>query len=172
MSDSLQSTTDLVFTSTNIIAALIGIVGTILVALLTSWLTYHFTRKARLEAEWRIDKLKHYQELMSGLTYVLDNLDYDVELAKGIVKYLHAANMVALVAPQKVITLLSDVNIILDKVIKDDSKETRKKAIELFRKLVLELRNDLKITPKDDPKTFDFHFLIAYEKSKSEKSKS
>ena len=171
MPDSLHMVPESLFTSVNVIAALLGTIGAVIVGILSSFLTYRYTRKVRLEAEWRIDKLYQYRELMSALSGIVNSIDKE-DHDNAVREYAKATNMVSLVASQKVIGLLAELPIALNRLKADKTAEADRKAKDKIRILILELRKDLKITPEDDPNTFSFTLLRASPKSESTKPES
>ncbi|MCP4651373.1 MAG: hypothetical protein GY853_15010 [PVC group bacterium] len=133
----------------------------IAVAILSSYLTYYFTRKIRLDAEWRIDKLDHYNKLITSISN-MSAPDYNYQLALN--EFSLAMNATSLVAPQSVVDLLQEFQYDLKKLKSDDGVKVAKERI---RQIILEIRKDLNISPKDNTDTFRFQFFAVRDKIKS-----
>jgi hypothetical protein len=151
--DTVATTSTTWFTGTQLLAPLIM---SFVVALLTTFLTYYFTRKIRLDAEWRVDKLKHYEQLVSSITHLMSMPDDNQHAYKD---FQRIANVISLVAPQDVVNILTEYQEEIQGFWEDDSDEGNRlfKAKQLLRDLVLAIRKDLKIKPKDKPKSFLFY---------------
>lgn len=118
----------------SIIVALITILGTVIVFALSK---YH-----EIATEWKKEKLNHYKVLLSSLS--------DVAGGKANENFALAFNTVALVAPQAVIDAL-----IQSQMEPKNAEESEK----LFNKLILEIRKDIGLSKRDNPKTFNFYFI-------------
>src|SRR4051812_4250503 len=84
---------------TSVVIAVISAFGSIVAAALS----YHFSRKREIEANWRNQKLTHYQELLSALS---DAAIHGINHTKAQERFANAFNTVALVAPQSVLRAL------------------------------------------------------------------
>jgi len=161
--DSILTTNAAGFSSSQLITPLLGIIGAILLAIISSYLTYYFTRKTRLDAEWRKDKLEYYNELLASISGFISGTEPDY--AKALNRYSLIVNTISLVAPQQVINILNEFFIELKKLGPDTPVEN---ARDLLTKLIIEIRKDLKIKPKDDTDTFKY-MVIGIKESKSGK---
>jgi len=83
----------------SILVAIITVSGSIIVAAVT----FYLTKKHQLDVEWQHEKLNHYKVLLSALSdLAVDGIDKD-DANK---RFALAANTIALVAPQYVISAL------------------------------------------------------------------
>lgn len=156
--DTTSITAEQWITSTQAIAALVGLLSAGVIAAISSYLTYKFTRKTRLEAEWRIDKLAKYEQLLSALSKAsLSDSDDDTQAA--ILGFMDIANTISLVAPRRVLDGLSVwIEAVLE-LSRERAPHTTKAFKEALRMLVFEIRRDLHIEPMDDVATFGFVFV-------------
>jgi hypothetical protein len=132
--------------------------GMVAVAVISSLLTYWLTRRMQLEAEWRKDKLKHYSQLLDGITETM-SMPTDFDGAHK--QFVFAYNKVALVAPQGVANVLFDFYYAQQRVFdKEEPDEYGAKHVSeqkrRLKDLVLGMRKDLRLKPKDDPNTFNY----------------
>jgi len=133
----------------SVITAIITSSGAIIVAALTFFLT---KRHERL-SEWRQKKLDHYKELLSAISdLAVDGINKD----KANIRFALATNTIALVAPQYVIKALMDFHA---EIKYTNKNRTHEKHDQLLIELVLAIRKDVKLTSKDNKKTFDFHLI-------------
>lgn len=136
----------------------ITVISAIIIAIVSSFVTNWFTRKTRLEAEWRIDKLKHYEQFVDSITEVFSNPKNFNKVHK---RFARAYNSALLIAPQEVTDILNKFyRVHQDTFGKEMTKEEENKLVSdqkhRLKQLVLAIRKDMKITPKDDPATFQF----------------
>jgi len=134
------------------------VIGTITVAFISSYATYRFTRKMQLEAEWRKDKLKYYSQLIESITETASKPRDHEETYK---QYAHAYNVISLIAPQEVANIAFEFYYAQERYLK--KKRTDEEIVEwasnmrrMLKQLILAMRKDLRIKPKDDPKTFQY----------------
>jgi hypothetical protein len=129
----------------NVMVAIISAATSLIVAALS----YYFSKKREVEAEWRKEKLQQYRYLLEALSANVEG----ISTPEANEHYAHAVNTIALVASQSVISALIDLR-------KEISYKNPNRSIEreeeLLTKLMLEIRRDLRVKPKDDPTTFRF----------------
>ncbi|PKK82476.1 MAG: hypothetical protein CVT49_13655 [candidate division Zixibacteria bacterium HGW-Zixibacteria-1] len=159
--DSTNVVIEPIVTGHAIFAAFLGIVAAAFVGIISSYLTYRFTRKIRLEAEWRIDKLKHYQDILAALSKMV-NWRSEEDFDESMKDYAHASNTISLVAPQSLICALNELTEALKSMNTDKSSNADRKAKESIRRLVLAVRKDLNIYPNDDESTFKYELLSGH----------
>lgn len=136
----------------------ITVISAIVIAIVSSYVTNWFTRRTRLEAEWRIDKIRHYRELLDSITEVMSLPENFDEVHR---RYARVCNAVILIAPQKVTDILFEFyKGQQDRFFKDPDDGLEDNFITdqkiLLKRLVLAIRKDMRITPRDDPDTFKF----------------
>ena len=90
--------------STQMIIPIMTVVGAVVVAVISSYATYLFTRKMRLEAEWRKDKLLYYAQLIDSITEIMSSPRDYKEVYK---QYAQAYNTISLIAPQAVANIIA-----------------------------------------------------------------
>ena len=135
--------------SDSIIITLITVSGSILVAALT----FYLTKRHELSVEWQHEKLNHYKVLLSALSdLATDGTDKN----KANMNFALAANTIALVAPQYVITALMDFH---DEVKYSNPNKSPEKHDELLIRLLLSIRKDIGLAIKDDIDSFKFHLI-------------
>jgi len=155
--DTVAAQSNYSLADTQFLVLLITILGTALVATLSAFLTYYFTRRTRLDAEWRIDKLGQYNKLLESLTDLM-SCPADTECAYK--HFQRVANAVALVAPQEIVNIMTEYQEELENLHQVENQEEERKmtrARQLLRDLVLAIRKDLRIRPKDEPENFRFY---------------
>ena len=123
------------------ITTLITIVGGVIAAAAT----YMFTKWREREAQWRKDKTEVYKEFVMSLSAIVALGDAPSSPEKK-ARFVHACNNLNLIAPQPVIEAL--------KTYDDETKANSKCFEERISKVFYEMRKDLKISPKDDVRTF------------------
>ncbi|MBI4651832.1 hypothetical protein HY745_11225 [Candidatus Desantisbacteria bacterium] len=123
----------------SIIVALIEVSGSIIAFVLT--------KRHEMKSEWKKEKLNHFKVLLSSLSALQAN---NVDKIKAFENFALAFNTIALVAPQAVINALIE----LHKKCKNNGD-----YIEPLKKLMLEIRKDIGLSKKDNPKTFNFYFI-------------
>ena len=135
----------------SIIVAVVSIIGTII----SASITFYLTKKRELKIQWQNEKLNHYKVLLSSLSdLAVDGIDKD----KANERFVLAVNTIAVVAPQYVITALMNFY--------NEAKFSNKSpSIEsydlLFKELILAIRKDIGLSIKDDIDTFNFHLIGA-----------
>ena len=132
-----------------VFVAIITTSGSILVAALT----FYLTKLHQLKVEWQHEKLNHYKVLLSSLSdLAVDGTDKrDANM-----RFALAANTIAVVAPQYVIAALMAFHEEVKFSNPNKSPETHDR---LLKELLLAIRRDIGLATKDDPGTFNFHFI-------------
>jgi len=116
-------------------------------------LTYYLTKKQQIEKEWRDAKISHYKILISALSdLAVDGTDKN----EAHMRFAFAVNTISLVAPQYVVTALMNFH---DEVKFSNPNRKPENHDKLLIELLLAIRRDIKISEKDDPKTFKFHLI-------------
>ena len=132
----------------NTLVAVVPVAGSIL----TAALSYLFARRQQLSAQWRESKLNHYKVLLAGISdLAIDGAD--VEAHK---RFASAVNTIALVAPQRVVLALLAFH---DEIRMSNADRTREEHDRLLTKLVVEIRLDLGVNPKDNIRSFRYHLV-------------
>jgi len=135
--------------TSQIIIAIIGASGTLLLASLT----YYLTKRQQIEKEWRDAKINHYKVLLSSLSgLAVDGIDKN----EANLNFSLAVNTIALVAPQYVVTAVMNFH---DEVKFSNSNRKPENHDKLLIELLLAIRKDIKISKKDDPESFKFHLI-------------
>jgi hypothetical protein len=133
----------------SIVVAIITASGGIVVAALT----FYLTKRHQLNVEWQHEKLNHYKVLLSALSdLAVDGTDKD----EANMNFALAANTIALVAPQYVITALMAFH---DEVKFSNPNKSLEKHDKLLIELLLAIRKDIGLSMKDDKDTFTFHLI-------------
>jgi hypothetical protein len=106
---------------------------------------YVFTKWREREAEWRKEKIEVYREFVTSLSDFF--LDTDAShLSEKKLRFVRACNNLNLVAPQAVIEALKRYHV---------GRELNRETFgQLISQIFYEIRRDLKISPKDDSRTF------------------
>lgn len=134
--------------NSNLLISIISASTAIVVAAITYWSTKHRER----EAEWRKEKLGHYKEYFAALASNVGSHSTN-ESSK---RYAIAFNTVGLFASQEVIKCLHNYQ---DLTQFPAGQVSRDKHDKLLTELVLAIRKDLKLKPKDDVTSFKY-FVI------------
>lgn len=135
-------------TETSIIVASISAVVTVIVFFVSKYL--------ERQAEWRYRKIEHYGILLSAISdLALDDIDCDKDEANR--RFATASNTIGIAAPQGVINALMDFH---DEV-KFSNREnfTIERHDKLLMCLLIEIRKDIGVYPKDNITTFKFHLI-------------
>ena len=133
-----------------VLVAIITVSGSVIVAAVS----YFLTKRHQREAEWRDSKLTHYKNLLSSISELaMDNNDIDAHRA-----FANAMNTLALVAPQEVVEASLAFFDVVNISSKDKSKETHDLSLA---RLLLAIRNDIGMNPKDNPDTFHYRLVGA-----------
>ena len=134
---------------TAIIIAIIGASATLFGAALT----YYLTKKQQIDKEWRDAKINHYKVLLTSISdLVVDGIDKN----EANMRFALALNTIALVAPQYVVSALMNFH---DEIKFSNPNKKPENHDKLLIELLLAIRKDIKISEKDDPKTFRFHLI-------------
>lgn len=129
--------------------AIISAAASVVVAMITSALT----KRAERRDELHRNEIEHYRELLSSISELaIDGTDKD----KANVRFAHAANTIALVAPQAVINALMDFH---EEVRFSNPERSLKGHDAKLRRLLLEIRKSLKLPFSDVPESFHFHLI-------------
>ncbi|MCK4752837.1 MAG: hypothetical protein KAS75_05270 [Planctomycetes bacterium] len=132
-----------------IIATLITVSGSIIIAALT----FYFTKKHEIKVEWQKRKLDHYKVLMSSISdLAVDGTDKE----EANMKFSFAVNTIALAAPQYVISALMAFH---DHIKFTNPNPSLEKHDKLLIELLLAIRKDIGLVEKDNPRTFNFHLV-------------
>lgn len=123
---------------------------------------YYFTKKKEREAEWRKEKLTLYRAFIASLSKVLEG----ESTAEGQIAFATACNDLLLFAPQPVIVALRAFQ---DETRESNPNKSRQRHDALLAGLLLEMRSDIGIEPKDDPKSFEVTLWASGVKSKAQK---
>jgi hypothetical protein len=125
------------------IATLFASITTVAVASLTYWLTKQKEREAQL----RTEKLEHYKAFVVSLTGILEGESRDQD-QKAFAK---ACNNLLMFAPQPVLEALRGFQ---EESRASNPNKSRENHDRVLSELLLEIRKDLGVSPKDDPETF------------------
>ena len=128
---------------TTIATTLIAVFGSVLVSALTYW----STKQREREAEWRKEKLTYYKAFVESLSGIVEG-DSSSEGHKAFAK---ATNNLLLFAPQAVIAALNEFR---HEIRISNTNRTQEKHDQLLAVLLRAIRNDIGVSPKDDPSIF------------------
>jgi hypothetical protein len=128
---------------TAIATAIISIVGGLVAAAATYWLT----KKREREAEWRKEKLAYYKALIESLSGTVSG-DSTPEGQRAFAK---ASNNLLLFAPQPVIDALDAFR---DEIRVSNPNRSVEAHDKLLAALLLQIRRDVGVVPADIPSTF------------------
>ncbi|MCB1985458.1 MAG: hypothetical protein H6936_14250 [Burkholderiales bacterium] len=123
----------------------------IFVPALVGVITFYLSKAAERESEWRKEKLRLYLsfvEALSGITDCEKSIENDIKFAK-------ACNDLHALSPQQVLKALHRYQETM--AISNTSSTPKEKQIAL-NMLMLEMRKDLKVKPKD--KKSEFQMLL------------
>lgn len=146
---------------TNTVIAVIGVVGSAVVASLS----YSFTKRQQREAEWRASKLNHYRLPLSAIS----DLAGEKARSEAHRHFALAFNTIGLVAPQSVVDALMAFH---NEIKLSNPNRTPECHDELLTRLIIAIRDDLGVRPADDPASFRFHLVGAPPSSDSASSGS
>jgi hypothetical protein len=133
----------------NLVVAIISASATILVATIA----YYSAKQREREAEWRKEKLNYYKEYFNALAACVGTQVTDENRKR----YSLAFNTVGLFASQEVIECLHS----FQEISRLPAEKIQLAEHDLrLTKLVLAVRRDLKLKPKDTD-TFEFHMIAA-----------
>lgn len=144
--------------STQLLYLFVTGIGMVIVAVISSYVTYRFTRKMQLEAEWRKDKLIYYSQLIESIT---ETMSWPENFEKTYRQYAHTHNIISLIAPQEVANIAFEIYLAQESSLKqklthEESDKWVSDGKRLLKQLVLAMRKDLRIKLKDDPETFQY----------------
>lgn len=142
--------------SSELLAAITSAAGALIVALLG----YFFTKRAEREATWRNEKLVYYKAFVSSLSGIIEG----EAVEGGQQQFARACNDMLLFAPQRVIRALAQFQ---DEIRVSNAEKSRECHDKLLSQLLLEIRRDLHVSPKDSPE-FQVHLWASGVKSRSE----
>ncbi|MGE5493549.1 MAG: hypothetical protein ACM31P_20005 [Actinomycetota bacterium] len=126
-----------------IVTAVIGASGAVVLAGATYW----FTKKREREAELRKEKLEHYKEFVASQSGIVGG-DATPEGQKA---FARACNNLNLIAPQSVLKALQAFQ---DEIGVSNPNPSRQRHDDLLSRLFYEIRKDLGISPGDDEASF------------------
>lgn len=129
----------------NVLISIISASAVIIVASITYW----STKQREREAEWRKEKLGHYKEYFAALAANV-GAHSNSESSK---RYAIAFNTVGLFASQEVINCLHSYQ---DLTRLPAERVPRDEHDKLLTILVLAIRRDLKLKPRDNAATFKY----------------
>jgi len=129
--------------------AIISAAASVVVAALSFVIAKRAERRDALQSR----KLEHYRELLGAISdLAVDGTDKD----DANHRFARAANTIALVAPQKVITALMAFH---DEVKHTNPNPSAEGHDARLKELLLSVRESLELPFSDDPKTFAFHLI-------------
>ena len=126
-----------------VLVAVIGALSSIFLAAFAYWTT---KRKER-EAEWRKEKLTYYKAFVESLSATV-GADATPE---GHRTFAKATNNLLLFAPQSVIAA---VDAFREEIRVSNTQTTRERHDKLLALMLMAIRKDIGIHPKDDPDSF------------------
>lgn len=129
---------------TPLAVALLGLAGSLLVAVVTYWLS----KQRDLEAERRKEKLAYYKAFIESLSGIVEG-DATPE---GHLAFSRATNNLLLFAPQVVLIALNAFRSEIS--ISNAPSRMREKHDSLLAKLLLAMRRDIGVLPVDERTTF------------------
>lgn len=110
--------------------------------------SYWFTKAREREADWRKQKLDHYRELLEAISGIVAGESTPGDQRR----YARATNAIGLVASQEVIQAVDR----LREVSRPSAGWTKEQHDAALAALLLAIRRDLGIRPKDNPATFTY----------------
>lgn len=137
--------------NSSILVAIITVVG----SLLAASITFYLTKNHQIEAEWRHEKLNHYKVLLSSISELAED---GINRGEANKRFLLAFNTIALVAPQYVIKALVDYQY---ETRTSNSNPSLENHDRLLKELLLAIRKDIGLSTKDNPDTFIFHLIAS-----------
>ena len=142
--------------STQLLILILTVIGTVIIAVISSYVTYRFTRKMQLEAEWRKDKLMYYSQLIESITEIMSS---PRDVKKVYKQYAHAYNVISLIAPQNVANIIFEFyyaqqNAWDQEMTNEEEGKHVSDQRRRLKQLILAMRKDLRIKPSDDPDSF------------------
>ncbi|MCK5000393.1 MAG: hypothetical protein KAS23_12690 [Anaerohalosphaera sp.] len=132
-----------------IIVAIITVVGSIIGAAVT----FYLTKRHELKVEWQHEKLNHYKVLISSLSdLVIDGIDKN----EANRRFSSAINTICLAAPQYVIDALMDFH---DEIKFSNPNKSPERHDRLLIEMLLAIRKDIGLSKADNAETFRFHLI-------------
>lgn len=133
-----------------ILIATIGVVG----SAATAAISYTLTKRLEFQAHRRELKINHYKVLLAAISdLAVDSTDADAHR-----RFALAVNTIALVAPQRVV---ASVLAFHDGTRASSSDQNIACHDQLLTRLMLDIRTDLKIRPKDHGASFEYRLVGA-----------
>lgn len=118
-------------------------------------LTFYLNKKAERRDSIQQRKLEHYQELLNAISDSANEVT-SKKREEAIIRLSRSINTIALVAPKKVIDALM---LYVDEIKVSNKSHTTESHDRNLITLLLAIRWSLRLPFKDDPKTFNFHFV-------------
>jgi hypothetical protein len=130
---------------TAVVVAVLTVAGSIIGAALS----FYLTKRKEREAEDRKHKVQHYREFLEALSgVVVSSANIKAEDRR---RWQNACNTISLVAPQSVLEALWNFQ---DAISASNPNKSANLHDTRLNELVLAIRADLGISPKDNPKQF------------------
>ncbi len=126
-----------------VLVAVIGALSSIFLAAFAYWTT----KQKEREAEWRKEKLTYYKAFVESLSATV-GADATPE---GHRMFAKTTNNLLLFAPQSVIAAVDEFR---EEIRVSNTKSTRERHDELLAAMLMAIRKDIGIHPKDDRATF------------------
>ncbi len=140
-----------------VFVAIITVSGSLVVVAIS----YFLAKRQQIEAEWRSSKLNHYTVLLSSISdLAVDNKDIEAHR-----RFAFAMNTLALVAPQKVVRAMLAFH---DGVKMSNEDRSSELHDQLLSKLLLAIREDLGMKPRDNAVKFHYHLVGAPPRTKKQ----
>ena len=131
----------------------------ITISAIVAIITFCLNKRAEREAEWRKEKRLYYKELLSSI----DGILIENSSAENQRRFNLATNLLPLVASQQVLTTVDKYRSTTS--IENFSKKSNEKFTaehnQAHDALLLSIRADLGIKPKDKRNTFSFPFFAS-----------
>ena len=109
--------------------------------------SFYWTRRKEREAEWPKQKREQYRELLEAISSTVGT-DATPE---GQLRFARACNTIGLIASQSVLKALWQFQ---DATAKSNPNRSLEQHDRCLNQLLLAIRVDLGVSPKDDPSTF------------------
>ena len=123
--------------------------------------SYVFTKRAEREADWRKEKLERYKAFVASLS---DAIEGETS-REGQERFARACNDVILFAPQPVLEALRRFR---QEILVSNPNKSIERHDKLLAELFLEIRKDLRLRPRDNPRTFRVQLWASGRKSFSD----
>jgi hypothetical protein len=125
------------------ITSVITVVG----GLVAAGTAYVFTKWREREAEWRREKRDHYKAFVAAISGITEGESTPSSQRE----FARACNNLNLVAPQRVIEAMREFR---EEISPRNAKKSQDRHDKLLSRLLYEMRGDLRISPRDDSRTF------------------